>query len=402
MSTEIAQQLKQARMAAGLTLDELQDLTRISRGELAALENGKFEQLPGPFYVRAYLRAYATKVGLEPTPLLNQYRPTDPQPSAGAKTSTSHWESGNQPRTTGPQPRAAGDHPRITGGQPRFSGKQSGGDSQPTQRFTGNQASLTGRHPRVTDDRSRWDRGNRRSTGSQPRITESQRRVTGSQPPVSKPLSGVNDHHPYRTTPTVTSTEHKKPDSVSTSPASDSHTPSTTVEEKPSRSIPGRRKIRHIASSFRWPAWVAAIGALLLIPLGLWMGGMLSGIGSTSAGSPSENQAVTDDADAYTPEGMALVSRDDQKSVYEMANNQDLLLEVKADDTCWVQVKENEEGGYLKDITLEKGDPPFRFTHPKNVTTDLWIYLGSPKDAKVQINGQKINASKVIHIKKVR
>ena len=74
MSVEIGSYLRQAREAIGMSLEELQEKTRIQKSFLIAIENGEFDKLPSPFYVRTYLRSYANCVKIEPHHILRQYR----------------------------------------------------------------------------------------------------------------------------------------------------------------------------------------------------------------------------------------------------------------------------------------------------------------------------------------
>lgn len=74
MSVEIGSHLRQAREAIGMSLEELQEKTRIQKSFLIAIENGEFHKLPSPFYVRTYLRSYANCVKIEPHHILRQYR----------------------------------------------------------------------------------------------------------------------------------------------------------------------------------------------------------------------------------------------------------------------------------------------------------------------------------------
>ncbi|MBD1373657.1 helix-turn-helix domain-containing protein, partial [Hazenella sp. IB182357] len=74
MSVEIGSYLRQARESIGLTLEQLQEKTKIQESFLIAIEEGDFHKLPSPFYVRSYLRSYANCVKLEPHYILRQYR----------------------------------------------------------------------------------------------------------------------------------------------------------------------------------------------------------------------------------------------------------------------------------------------------------------------------------------
>lgn len=70
---QIGQQLKDARVANGYTLDDLQQATKIQKRYLIAIEDEKFDELPGDFYVRAFVKQYADTVGLDGNELLKDY-----------------------------------------------------------------------------------------------------------------------------------------------------------------------------------------------------------------------------------------------------------------------------------------------------------------------------------------
>lgn len=63
--------LRQAREQLGYSLEEMNRITNIHTEYLYALENDQFDQLPSPFYARAFLRTYAKSLGLEVQPLLD-------------------------------------------------------------------------------------------------------------------------------------------------------------------------------------------------------------------------------------------------------------------------------------------------------------------------------------------
>ncbi len=58
--------LREARERRGLSLRVIADATRISVRALEALERNDIRQLPGGIFSRAFVRAYATEVGLDP------------------------------------------------------------------------------------------------------------------------------------------------------------------------------------------------------------------------------------------------------------------------------------------------------------------------------------------------
>jgi len=67
---ELGDRLRQAREAKGLTLEQIEEITRIRRRYLQALEEEDFGQLPGEVFVRGFLRNYALALGLDPEEIL--------------------------------------------------------------------------------------------------------------------------------------------------------------------------------------------------------------------------------------------------------------------------------------------------------------------------------------------
>ncbi len=65
--------LREARERKGITLDQLANITKIRPIYLAALEAGAVDNLPGTFFMRGFLRAYAKEVGLDPDQTADRY-----------------------------------------------------------------------------------------------------------------------------------------------------------------------------------------------------------------------------------------------------------------------------------------------------------------------------------------
>ena len=66
----IGQALAAARLAAGLSVEQVSDRTRIRRTLVVAIEQDDFSRCGGDFYARGHLKAIALAVGVEAAPLL--------------------------------------------------------------------------------------------------------------------------------------------------------------------------------------------------------------------------------------------------------------------------------------------------------------------------------------------
>ena len=73
---EIGNSLREARIRKGLSTKDVEDRTKVRRKYIEALENDDFEVLPGPTYVKAFLRTYATFLKLDADALVTEYRST--------------------------------------------------------------------------------------------------------------------------------------------------------------------------------------------------------------------------------------------------------------------------------------------------------------------------------------
>ena len=58
--------MKRARETRGVSLRQIADATKISVSALEALERNDITSLPGGIFSRAFVRSYATEVGLDP------------------------------------------------------------------------------------------------------------------------------------------------------------------------------------------------------------------------------------------------------------------------------------------------------------------------------------------------
>jgi cytoskeleton protein RodZ len=70
----IGETLRDARMRQRLDIADVEQRTKIRAKYLRALENEEFGMLPGPTFVKTFLRTYAEMLGLDPHMLVEEYR----------------------------------------------------------------------------------------------------------------------------------------------------------------------------------------------------------------------------------------------------------------------------------------------------------------------------------------
>jgi cytoskeleton protein RodZ len=71
---EIGQALREARMRARIDVSEIEAQTKIRAKYLRALENEEWDLLPGPTFVKSFLRTYGQALGLDGKMLVEEYR----------------------------------------------------------------------------------------------------------------------------------------------------------------------------------------------------------------------------------------------------------------------------------------------------------------------------------------
>jgi cytoskeletal protein RodZ len=70
---DLGDTLREARVRRGLSLKEVEDALKIRSKYLQALEQDDFEVIPGPTFVRAFLRTYSAFLGLDTERLMEEY-----------------------------------------------------------------------------------------------------------------------------------------------------------------------------------------------------------------------------------------------------------------------------------------------------------------------------------------
>jgi cytoskeleton protein RodZ len=77
---DIGTTLRDARMRARIDISEVEASTKIRAKYLRAIENEQFDLLPGPVYVKSFLRTYGDFLGLDSRMLVEEYKRRYEQP----------------------------------------------------------------------------------------------------------------------------------------------------------------------------------------------------------------------------------------------------------------------------------------------------------------------------------
>jgi cytoskeletal protein RodZ len=78
---DIGSTLREARMRARIDISEVETRTKIRAKYLRAIENEEWDLLPGPVYVKSFLRTYGDFLGLDSRLLIDEYKRRYERPS---------------------------------------------------------------------------------------------------------------------------------------------------------------------------------------------------------------------------------------------------------------------------------------------------------------------------------
>ena len=98
---EIGETLREARMRRRIDMTEVETATKIRGKYLRALENEEWDLLPGPTFVKSFLRTYAEYLGLDARLLVEEYRQRYERPSTQDLTPFSARRAGRAARRAG-------------------------------------------------------------------------------------------------------------------------------------------------------------------------------------------------------------------------------------------------------------------------------------------------------------
>jgi cytoskeleton protein RodZ len=79
---EIGNTLREARVRRTLTLQQVEEDTKIRVKYIQAMENEDWDVMPGVTYVKGFLRTYSTYLGLDPDVIIGEFRSRGMVPSA--------------------------------------------------------------------------------------------------------------------------------------------------------------------------------------------------------------------------------------------------------------------------------------------------------------------------------
>ena len=92
----VGARLREAREKRGVSLRQIANSTRISVMSLEALERSDLSRLPGGIFTRAFIRAYAQEVGLDPDRTIQDFIAELPPEAATATTHPAALEDGEK------------------------------------------------------------------------------------------------------------------------------------------------------------------------------------------------------------------------------------------------------------------------------------------------------------------
>lgn len=101
---ELGRILKTTRESKGLTLDEIQERTKIRKRYLQAIEDGDLAILPGLVYARGFIKNYAEQLGLDGQALMQEHGLME-EPSTPTTASRSQPRAEDNVKKEGRQPK---------------------------------------------------------------------------------------------------------------------------------------------------------------------------------------------------------------------------------------------------------------------------------------------------------
>lgn len=451
---EIGAHLRQARESMGLSLEHLQEKTNIQKSFITSIENGNFDKLPSPFYVRTYLRAYCKCVKIEPHHILRQYRKVE-QAERGL-TSVHQAITPEMLAQTQQMYQNGGLNQNL--GQTMLGNTQNLGNTQQTRvPRTNVRTALTIAKGKPTNHQQQANMTRKETVVRQttyPNLTQKRSQSTLEhttrlnmreqlRKPKNELISIEEKKQPtippkrqvQKTTASTTPVKTGRKRSVNSKESLETaHSPilergklSTDISKqdvsqlhKLSRSAVRSNRRASSGFSFRWPAkkstLVIIASVVICIPL-LWatVAALAGDDEETTQNEQTEttdpqveepsltvNDSEQDKQDSSGNEDVVLANTSPQENTYEVSGTDQIKIQFQARDQSWVQVRNQrnpQKEGFLDEATLQSGDKD-QYEHLFSDSEEIWISLGMPEVVDVMINGKTIKSAKTIHIKK--
>ena len=171
---EIGETLRETRMRRRIDMTEVEAATKIRAKYLRALENEEWDLLPGPTFVKTFLRTYAEYLELDPRLLVEEYRQRFERPSTQDLTPFGPGHG----RRTAPAAAAAAADRAVPGRALRR--RRAAGRALPARRRVGRPAGEGGAEHRRHRHADR-DRDRDAAQETRPRARRRRRRRRGSR-----------------------------------------------------------------------------------------------------------------------------------------------------------------------------------------------------------------------------
>jgi transcriptional regulator with XRE-family HTH domain len=104
MTNSFGARLRAVRERKGIGLDAIAHSTKINKALFEGLERGDISKWPSGLFRRAFIRAYAQAVGLDPEPVVAEFLASHPDPAVEPRTSAARGV-----RMLTPSPRSSAD-----------------------------------------------------------------------------------------------------------------------------------------------------------------------------------------------------------------------------------------------------------------------------------------------------
>ncbi|MDN4594420.1 helix-turn-helix domain-containing protein [Polycladomyces subterraneus] len=359
---------RQAREAMGLSLQEVQQRTKIHAEYLRALEDDRFDQLPSPIYVRAFIRTYAKSLGLDAQMLLGLY---DQSVRGGVTAPTEN--TARQGRIgTRPVGQQTGRFRRTRTDQLGHTQRIRLGDTAPMRGVSQRgRLQQTGRYPQVTGSQQAVN-ADLQYTGRIPRVSQDTHRLTTANLPVlpSNSEAGTTD-------------AAGQPDSGSIVLSRRG----TNINHSPKK-----------GGAPKWVIRVAAVGAILLVSAAALTFVLkddnqeASNNNSTFTKLIDQGNGTVNAKQAVTPT-LSRVETDTSDGnfvgdLYELKGADKITVEIKASQGETQLVYGNEVGQPEARVSMRTGD-----IYPINKSKFVWFRLSIPSNAEIKVNGNDIDTT---------